>query len=85
MKCGSRIFCDELNERLPPRSTGVIEDFFAKLLEFFNTDYSDRFADGFAPLFVDVFGIGEFFEWHRIQFIQLNLPRQAMNFVFAAQ
>lgn len=65
VKSAAGIFLDQLKELLPPRPTGVIEDFFAKLLEFFNTDYSNRFGDGFAALTADGFGVGEFFEWHR--------------------
>jgi hypothetical protein len=48
VKSPAGIFLDQLKERLPPGSTGVIKDFFAKLFEFFNADWSDRFGDRFA-------------------------------------
>ena len=44
VKSGARLFRDKLKERFPPGSIGFIEDLFAKLLEFFNTDDSDRFG-----------------------------------------
>jgi hypothetical protein len=65
VKSPAGIFLDQLKERLPPGSTGIIKDLFAKLLEFFNTDDSDRFCDGFPPLVVDSFSVLEFFKWHR--------------------
>jgi hypothetical protein len=45
VKRPARIFVDQLKERLPPGSTGVIKDFFAKLFKFFNADWSDRFGE----------------------------------------
>src|SRR5436309_8788779 len=59
------IFRNQLKERLSPRSVRLIKDLFAKLLEFFNANCSDRFGDGFAPLLVGSFNVEEFFEWHR--------------------
>src|SRR5260370_25564777 len=41
-----------------------IENFFAKLLEFFGADCSDGFGGGFAPFFVDAVDVEEFIEWH---------------------
>jgi hypothetical protein len=58
------MFRDKLKERLPPRSIGRIEDFFAKFLEFFNADDSNRFRDGFPPLAIDSLSVLEFFKWH---------------------
>src|SRR4030095_16435568 len=64
VKSGTRMFRDKLKERLPPRSNGFIKHLFAKLLEFFNADDSDRFRDGFAPFVVDSFSVLKFFKWH---------------------
>src|SRR5262245_63716482 len=61
---GTRIFLDQLKERLPPWSTGVIKNLVAKFFEFFNADWSDRFRDGFSPLVVHSFSVLEFFKWH---------------------
>ena len=44
---------------------GRIENLFAKFLEFFNADDSNRFRDGFPPLVIDRFSVLEFFKWHR--------------------
>jgi len=65
VKSPAGIFLDQLKERLPPGSTGVIKDFFAKLFEFFDANDSDRFGDGFAPLVINSFSVLEFFKWHR--------------------
>ncbi len=65
VKLGARIFLDQLKESLPPRSIGRIEDLFTKFLEFFNTDDSNRFRDGFPPLVINSFNVLKFFEWHR--------------------
>jgi hypothetical protein len=46
-------------------ATGIMKDLFAKLFDPFNAHWSDGFAYGFASLFVDVFGVDEFSEWHR--------------------
>jgi hypothetical protein len=43
VKSGTRIFGQQLKERLPPGSAGVIKDLFAQLLEFLNADDPDRF------------------------------------------
>jgi hypothetical protein len=45
VKRPARIFLDQLKEHLPQGSTGVIKDFFSKLFEFFNADWSDRFGE----------------------------------------
>src|ERR1043166_4176070 len=63
-KSGTRMFREKLKERLPPRSIRIIKHFFAKFLEFFNADDSDRFRDRFPPLLVDSFSVLEFFKWH---------------------
>jgi len=65
VKSPAGIFLDQLKERLPPGSTGVIKDFFAKLFEFFNADWSDRFGDRFASFPRDSVDVDEFIEWHR--------------------
>src|SRR6266496_121175 len=65
VKSAARIFLDQLKESLPPRSIGRIEDLFTKFLEFFNTDDSNRFRDGFLPLVINSFNVLKFFEWHR--------------------
>ena len=65
VKNGARMFRDKLKERLPPGSIRLIKHLFAKLFEFFNADYSDRFGDGFPPLIIDRFGVLKFFKWHR--------------------
>src|SRR4029450_13568892 len=65
VKSGTRMFRDKLKERLPPRSIRIIKHLFAKFLELFNTDDSDRFRDGFPPISVDSFSVLEFFKWHR--------------------
>jgi hypothetical protein len=69
VKSGTRMFRDKPNERLPPRPIGIIKHLFAKLLQFFNADESDRFRDGFPPLSIDSFSVLEFFEWHRTSFL----------------
>lgn len=66
VKRGIRMFRDKLKECLPPGSIGLIKHLFAKLLEFFDANDSNRFRDGFAPLVVDGLSILEFFKWHRI-------------------
>jgi hypothetical protein len=43
---------------------GRIEELFAKFLEFFNADCSERLGDGFAPRFVDAVDVCKFIEWH---------------------
>src|SRR5262249_49055905 len=60
----ARIFGDKLKERVPPGSTRIIKHLFAKFLEFFNANGSDRFRDGFPPLLVDSFTVLEFIKWH---------------------
>src|SRR6266404_9796000 len=65
VKRGARMFRHKLKERLAPRSIRIIKHLFAKFLEFFNTDDSDRFRDGFPPLVIDRFGVLKFFKWHR--------------------
>lgn len=62
---GARIFLDQLKERLPLRSTGIIKDLFAKFFEFFKADWLDRFGDRFASFPRDSVDVDEFFEWHR--------------------
>src|SRR5678816_3022881 len=61
----ARMFRDKLKERLPLRSIRIVKHLFAKLLEFFNADDSDRFRDGFSPLAIDSFSVLKFFQWHK--------------------
>src|ERR1041385_6517957 len=64
VKSCARMLRDKLTGRLPSRSIRIIKHFFAKFLEFFNADDSDRFRDGLAPFVVDCFSVLKFFEWH---------------------
>src|SRR4026207_2385153 len=48
MECGACIFCDEPKESLSPWIIGVMENFFAKLLQFFNANGTNGFGDRFA-------------------------------------
>src|SRR5260370_21411178 len=49
-----------------------IENFFAKLLEFFGADCSDGFGDGFARFFVSAVDVEEFIEWHDDSSVECN-------------
>jgi hypothetical protein len=62
VKSGARMFRDKLKESFPLGSIERIEDLFAKLLEFFNADDSDRFGNRFAPFLIDGFDVDEFIE-----------------------
>ena len=69
VKSPAGIFLDQLKERLPPGSTGIIKDLFAKFFEFFKADWSDRFGDRFAPFPRDSVDVDEFIEWHRTRLL----------------
>jgi hypothetical protein len=84
MKCAGRIFCDELKERVPPRSIGRIEDLFPKLLEFFNANESNRFRDGFLPLFIDSFSVLEFFKWQGLLY-SMDSSESELNGLYSTQ
>src|SRR5437762_14342724 len=60
MERGASVFGDESEESLPPRIVDVMEDLFAKLLEFFNTGCSNRFRDSLAPFLVEGLKIKSF-------------------------
>jgi hypothetical protein len=65
VKCGTRILCNEPEERLTPGIIRIAKDLVPKLLQFFNADGTDRLRKGFAPLFIKIFKV-KFFEWHRM-------------------
>src|SRR5262249_18369628 len=76
MKGCTRMLRDKLKKRLAPGSIRIVKHLFAKLPEFFNTNDSDRFRDGFAPLLVDRFDVEEFVEWHATPFARLDFQAQ---------
>src|SRR5439155_21509290 len=52
MECRAGIFGNESNESFAPWVIGIMENLFAKLLEFFSADRTNRFGDCFAALLV---------------------------------
>jgi hypothetical protein len=78
MKCRASVLGNESEESLAPWVIGIMENLFAKLLQFFNANGTNGFGDRFAPLLVEVLKI-EFFEWHRIELSPLNIVRQPME------
>src|SRR4029453_5458613 len=65
-KCGAGIFGNESEESFAPWVIGMMENLFAKLLEFFNANDTHGFGDCFATLLVEALKI-EFFEWHKFR------------------